>query len=84
MTVLCGVIPPRLVKTEEWATEDDWLVYELAQKQRKGIQERFFNRRSSSLPLTNSIIKIFKRIQLLPNRQNKMEIVSMVALKILV
>ena len=43
MTVLCGVIPPRLVKTEEWATEDDWLVYELAQKQRKGIQERFFN-----------------------------------------
>jgi len=49
MTVLCGVIPPRLVKTEEWATEDDWLVYELAQKQRKGIQERFFNRRSSSL-----------------------------------
>ena len=42
MTVLCGVIPPRLVKTEEWATEDDWLVYELAQKQRKGIQERFF------------------------------------------
>jgi len=39
MTVLCGVIPPRLVKTEEWATEDDWLVYELAQKQRKGIQD---------------------------------------------
>ena len=38
MTVLCGVIPPRLLKSGEWATEDDWLIYELAQKQKRGVQ----------------------------------------------
>lgn len=39
MTVLCGVLPPRLIKTDHWANEDDWQIYELAQKQRRGIQD---------------------------------------------
>lgn len=39
MTVLCGTQTPRLIHAEDWATEDDWQVFELSQKQRKGIQD---------------------------------------------
>ena len=40
MAVLCGTQTPRLIHAEDWATEDDWLVFELSQKQRRGIQVR--------------------------------------------
>jgi len=39
MAVLCGTQTPRLIHAEDWATEDDWLVFELSQKQRRGIQD---------------------------------------------